>query len=39
MEKEKIEALKEIIDDYCDNLKERMNLEIEIIEKQKSARK
>lgn len=34
MEKEKIEALKEIIDDYCENLKERMELEIEAINKE-----
>ena len=37
--KKEIKKLNKIIDDYCDNLKERMNLEIEIIEKQKSARK
>jgi len=37
--KKEIEKLNKIIDDFCDNLKERMNLEIESINKQKNTRK
>ena len=34
MEEKEVEALKKIIDDYCENLKERMKLEIEAINKE-----
>lgn len=34
MEEKEVEVLKKIIDDYCENLKERMKLEIEAINKE-----